>query len=168
MSLQEQLLKAGLTNEKKAKKAKKDSKKTRDMKREVRAAAENKRQSQLKKDKELNEQIKKEAEQKAVKAQIKQLIEMNMLEIHGGEITYNFMNDTKVETLKVTNMIQKQLANGLLSIVNFKGDFAIIPSVVADRIALRDSSVLVSQNEVESPDEDDPYADYVIPDDLMW
>lgn len=168
MSLQEQLLKAGLTNEKKAKKAKKASKKTRDMKRDVKAAAEEKRQAQLAKDKELNNQIKQQAEQKAQKAQIKQLIEMNMLEVAGGDVTYNFMDDNKVKTLKVTAAIQRQLANGLLSIVNYKDDYAIIPSVVSDKIAIRDDSVLVSQNEIEEPDEDDPYADYVIPDDLMW
>ncbi|GAB3004949.1 DUF2058 domain-containing protein [Psychrosphaera aestuarii] len=168
MSLQEQLLKAGLTNEKKAKKAKKASKKTRDMKRDVKAAAEEKRKAQLAKDKELNNQIKQQAEQKAQKAQIKQLIEMNMLEVAGGDVTYNFMDDNKVKTLKVTAAIQRQLANGLLSIVNYQDDYAIIPSVVSDKIAMRDDSVLVSQNEIEEPDEDDPYADYVIPDDLMW
>lgn len=167
MSLQEQLLKAGLTNEKKAKKAKKASKKTRDMKREVKAAAEEKRAAQLSKDKELNNQIKQQAEQKALKAQIKQLIEMNMLELR-GDVTYNFMDDNKVKTLKVNSAVQKQLANGLLSIVNYNDDYAVIPSVVSDKIALRDDSALVSQNEIEEPDEDEPYADYVIPDDLMW
>ena len=168
MSLQEQLLKAGLSNEKKAKKAKKASKKNRDLKREVKAAAEEKRQAQLEKDKKLNQQIKEQQEQKAVQAQIKQLIEMNMLEQGKGEITYNFMDENKVKTLKVTDKVQRQLANGLLSIVNYKDDYAIIPSIVADKIAMRDDSVLVSQNEIEQPDEDDPYAEYVIPDDLMW
>lgn len=168
MSLQEQLMKAGLSNEKKAKKAKKASKKNRDLKREVKAAAEQKRQAQLEKDKKLNEEIKAQAEKKAIQAQIKQLIEMNMLDYREGDVTYNFTDDNKVKTLKVTSSMQKQLANGLLSIVNYQDDYAIIPSVVADKIALRDDSVLVSQNEITEPDEDDPYAEYVIPDDLMW
>lgn len=170
LSLQEQLLKAGLTNEKKAKKAKKSSKKTRDMKREVKAAAEEKRQAQLQKDKELNEKIKREQEQKAVQAQIKQLIEMNMLDLatHKATVTYNFMDNNKVKTMNVAEAVQKQLANGLLSIVRYNDDYAVIPSVVSDKIAMRDESVLVAQNQLEEPDEDDPYADYVIPDDLMW
>ncbi len=168
MSLQEQLMKAGLSNEKKAKKAKKASKKNRDLKREVKAAAEQKRQAQLEKDKKLNEEIKAQAEKKAIQAQIKQLIEMNMLDYREGDVTYNFTDDNKVKTLKVTSSMQKQLANGLLSIVNYQDDYAVIPSVVADKIALRDDSVLVSQNEITEPDEDDPYAEYVIPDDLMW
>ena len=173
LSLQEQLLKAGLTNEKKAKKAKKNSKKTRDLKREVKAAAEEKRQAQLQKDKALNEEIKRQAEQKAIQAQIKQLIEMNSLELPGSNKTviYNFTDDNKVKTLEVSDKIQKQLASGLLSIVRVsqaEDDYAVIPSVVSDKIALRDESVLVAQNHLEEPDEDDPYADYVIPDDLMW
>jgi uncharacterized protein YaiL (DUF2058 family) len=172
MSLQEQLLQAGLTNEKKAKRAKKASKKTRDMKREVKAATDEKRTSQLAKDKELNEQIKQQAMAKAVQAQIKQLIEMNMLDVSRGNVTYNFTDGTAVKKLTVPGDIQRQLANGLLSIVNFhngkEDDYAVIPSVVAGKIAMRDDSVLVSQNEIQEVEEDDPYADYVIPDDLMW
>jgi uncharacterized protein YaiL (DUF2058 family) len=172
MSLQEQLLQAGLTNEKKAKRAKKASKKTRDMKREVQAATEEKRAAQLAKDKELNEQIKQQASAKAVQAQIKQLIEMNMLDISHGNVAYNFTDGTAVKKLTVSDKVQRQLANGLLSIVRFgetgADDYAVIPSVVAEKIALRDDTVLVSQNEIQEVEEDDPYADYVIPDDLMW
>ena len=170
LSLQEQLLKAGLTNEKKAKKAKKSSKKTRDLKREVKAAAEEKRQAQVQKDKALNEEIKRQAEQKAIQAQIKQLIEMNQLELNTTKntVTYNFTDGSKVKTMDVSEKIQKQLANGLLSIVRFGDDYAVIPSVVSDKIAMRDDSVLVSQNVIEEPDEDDPYADFEIPDDIMW
>lgn len=168
MSLQEQLLKAGLTNEKKAKKAKKSSKKTRELKRDVKAAAEAKRLEQLERDKKLNQQIQEDAKKKAIQAQIVQLIEMNKLSFSGGDIAYNFTDGSAVKKIMVTDAIQKQLANGLLSIVRFEQDYAVVPSIVSDKIAQRDDSVLVSQNAVESVDEDDPYKDYVIPDDLMW
>lgn len=166
-SLQDQLLKAGLTNEKKAKKAKKSSKKSRELKREVKAATEEKRQAQQQKDKQLNAEIKQQAEQKAVQAQIKQLIEMNKLDF-AGDIKYNFTDGASVQFINVNAQVQKQLASGLLAIVNYESDYAVIPGVVSDKIALRDDSVLVAQNQVEEVDEDDPYADYVIPDDLMW
>lgn len=56
--------------------------------------------------------------------------------------------------------------------INAKGDcdYAIIPAVVADKIAQRDvdSIVLNSALSQEEQDEDDPYADFKIPDDLMW
>ena len=168
MSLQEQLMKAGLSNEKKAKKAKKSNKKNRDLKKEVKAAAEEKRQAQLQKDRELNQKIKDKAEQKAIQAQIKQLIEMNLIDNYEGELVFNFTDGTAVKQLKVNEKVQKQLANGHLCIVRFADDYAVLPSVVSEKIALRDESILVSKAEVEEADEDDPYADYVIPDDLMW
>ncbi|MEL7287591.1 MAG: DUF2058 family protein, partial [Pseudomonadota bacterium] len=44
------------------------------------------------------------------------------------------------------------------------------PRPVANKIAQRDESVIIEQKETESdiPAEDDPYADFVVPDDLMW
>jgi uncharacterized protein YaiL (DUF2058 family) len=166
-SLQDQLLKAGLTTEKKAKKAKKSSKKTRDLKRAVKAATEEKRSSEQQKAKELNAQIKQQANEKAIKAQIKQLIETNKLEL-GGTLTYNFTFENKVKQLDVNEKVQRQLANGLLSIVNLESEFYVVPSVVADKIAQRDDSYLINTQVTEEVDEDDPYKDYVIPDDLMW
>lgn len=168
MSLQEQLLKAGLSNEKKAKKAKKASKKNRDLKREIKAAAETKRTEQLERDKKLNEQIQQEAKKKAIKAQIVQLIEMNQLSLVGGSLAYNFTDGSAVKKIMVDDKTQRQLANGLLSIVRLADDYAVVPSVVAEKIAQRDDNVIVAQNVVEEVDEDDPYKDYVIPDDLMW
>lgn len=167
MSLQEQLLKAGLSNEKKAKKAKKSSKKTRELKRQVQAATEEKRINEQQKAKELNLKIKQEAEKKAIQAQIIQLIEMNQITTN-GDIAYNFSDGSLVTKIMVTDAIQKQLANGQLCIVSYKDDYVVIPSVVAEKIALRDDTCIVSKNDKEEVDEDDPYADYVIPDDLMW
>ena len=167
MSLQEQLLKAGLTNEKKAKKAKKSNKKSRDLKREVKAAAEEKKAAEQQKAKELNQKIQQEAQSKAIQAQIIQLIEMNKLDVT-GEISYNFTHGSTIKNIKVNDAVQKQLASGILAIVSYQDDYAVIPGVVADKIALRDDSCIVSKAEQEVVDEDDPYADYVIPDDLMW
>ena len=167
-SLQEQLLKAGLTNEKKAKKAKKSSKKTRDLKREVKAAAEDKRQQQVERDKALNAEIKQKADQKAIAAQIAQLISNHKLTDHMGELAYNFTDGTAVKKLNVNDKTQQQLAKGFLTIIKDGDDYALLPSVVAEKIAQRDASLLIVQAEVESVDEDDPYKDYVIPDDLMW
>lgn len=168
MSLQEQLLKAGLSNEKKAKKAQKSSKKNRDLKRNIKAATEAKRLEQVERDKKLNQQIQEEAKKKAIQAQIVQLIEMNQLDLVGGSLAYNFTDGSVVKKLLVGEKVQRQLANGLLSIVRLANDYAVVPSVVAEKISQRDDDVIVAQNIVEQVDEDDPYKDYVIPDDLMW
>jgi hypothetical protein len=85
-----------------------------------------------------------------------------------GPLKYNFTDEGLVKQLDVTDLQQKQLAKGLLAIVKTDGDYAIVPGVVADKVALRDESIIISHAEVEEVDEDDPYKDYVIPDDLMW
>jgi uncharacterized protein YaiL (DUF2058 family) len=45
----------------------------------------------------------------------------------------------------------------------------VIPSVVAEKIMLREASCIVSNEPTQREHgEDDPYADYKVPDDLMW
>lgn len=170
MSLADQLLKAGLVNDKKVKKAKKSksNKKTRDLKKEVKAAAEQTRAEQLERTKALNEQRDLEAKQKAVAAQIKQLIESNEVTDIKGEVAYNFTDQSVVKSVLVTERARKQLANGQLAVCVLGESYKVVPAGVADKIAQRDASYIVLNNEVEEVDEDDPYKDFVIPDDLMW
>ncbi|MBF9273238.1 DUF2058 family protein, partial [Enterobacter hormaechei] len=93
-----------------------------------------------------------------------------------GNITFNFTDGNLIKKIEVDKQTQTQLINGRLAIarlvINAKGDcdYAIIPAVVADKIAQRDadSIVLNSALSQEEQDEDDPYADFKIPDDLMW
>lgn len=73
-------------------------------------------------------------------------------------------------------LTQTQLINGRLAIVrlviNNSGEceYAIIPASVADKIAQRDADSIVVNSALsqEEQDEDDPYADFKVPDDLMW
>ncbi|WP_264784069.1 DUF2058 family protein, partial [Escherichia fergusonii] len=66
--------------------------------------------------------------------------------------------------------------NGRLAIArliidsNGESEYAIIPASVADKIAQRDATFIVLNSALsqEEQDEDDPYADFKIPDDLMW
>jgi uncharacterized protein YaiL (DUF2058 family) len=50
------------------------------------------------------------------------------------------------------------------------GEYELLPAAAAEKIMQRDASVIVLLNRDEraTVDEDDPYADYQIPDDLMW
>ncbi|MEC6798140.1 MULTISPECIES: DUF2058 domain-containing protein [Photobacterium] len=170
LSLQEQMLKAGLIDKKKLKKAGKTTKKSRTQAKEAKAAVEENRVSQLEKDKALNRQRDEDAQQKAFLAQVKQLIEMNRLDRNNGDIGYNFTDGTTVKKIYVDSLIQKQLVNGRLAIARYLDGYEVIPASVADKIALRDQESIVLNNVVDDSivDEDDPYADFVIPDDLMW
>jgi len=170
LTLQEQMLKAGLVNEKKLKKAKKGSKKSRVQAREVKAAVEENKRAQQERDKALSEEQKEQRLSKEIKAQIKQLIEMNQIDQKDGDIKYNFTDGTLVKSLYVEQLIRDQLAKGILSIARTDETYVVIPSSVANKIAMRDESVIIEQNAPaeDAPAEDDPYADFVVPDDLMW
>ena len=62
------------------------------------------------------------------------------------------------------------MIKGLIAIAKLNGEYALLPTKVADKINQReqDSIVLLNSNEEIDVDVDDPYADYQIPDDLMW
>ncbi|WP_419240673.1 DUF2058 domain-containing protein [Photobacterium leiognathi] len=170
LSLQEQMLQAGLIDKKKLKKAGKSSKKSRTQAKEAKAAVEANRQVQLEKDKELNRARDEEAKAKELASQIKQLIEMNRLDRKEGDIGYNFTDGSTVKKIYVDKTMQDQLVNGRLAIARYQDGYEVIPAGVADKIALRDEQSIVVNNTVDESivDEDDPYADFVIPDDLMW
>ena len=170
LTLQEQMLKAGLVNEKKLKKAKKGSKKSRVQAREVKAAVEENKRQQLERDKQLSEQQNIERLNKEIQAQINQLIENNKIDLSDGDIKYNFTHGTLVKSLYVDSLIREQLIRGILAIAIVEESYVVIPRPVANKIAQRDESVIIEQKEPETdiPEEDDPYADFVVPDDLMW
>ncbi len=176
LTLQEQMLKAGLVTSKKMAKVQRTAKKSRVQAREAREAVEENKKAQIERDKQLSEQQKQAVLAKEFKAQVKQLIEMNRITVAKGTITFNFTDGNLIKKLDVDKLTQAQLINGRLAIarlvINASGDcdYAIIPAVVADKIAQRDadSIVLNSALNEEQQDEDDPYADFKIPDDLMW
>jgi uncharacterized protein YaiL (DUF2058 family) len=69
----------------------------------------------------------------------------------------------------VSKTVQQHLSGGRLAIVRLDEGYELVPNVVAERILARDPQWFVSRNDkVEVEDEDDPYKDYKIPDDLMW
>lgn len=176
LTLQEQLLKAGLVNSKKMAKVQRTAKKSRVQAREARAAVEENKKAQLERDKQLSEQQKQAALSKEYKAQVKQLIEMNRILVAKGDIGFNFTDNNLIKRIDVDKLTQTQLINGRLAIARLANEktgeheYAIIPASVADKIAQRDadSIVLNSALSQEEQDEDDPYADFKVPDDLMW
>jgi len=176
-SFGDQLLKAGLVNKDQLNKAKKSKHKQNKQKKKqtgavVNEATESARQTAAEKaarDRELNRQQKEAVERKAVQAQIRQLVEMNRLPRDDGELGYNFQDGTAIRKIFVSEQTRDKLGRGLLAIVKLDTGYEVIPSVVAEKIKLRDESCIVSQaaTQAETGD-DDAYADYKVPDDLMW
>jgi uncharacterized protein YaiL (DUF2058 family) len=179
-SLQDQLLKAGLSDGKKAKKAAKEKRKEANVARhsgvelvdESKEAARQALAEKVQRDRALNQALNSKAQRKAINVQIKQLIEANKLEKGRGEVGFHFTDGQKVKNLYVTPLEHRQLSVGVLSIVKQGDQYEILPRPVADKIAERDQSRIVScQGNAEvalTEEEQGWYKDYDIPDDLMW
>lgn len=179
-SLQDQLLKAGLIDTKKAKQANKEKRKETNVARrsneevidEVKQSAEQARLEKVERDRELNRQRDLELQQKAIAAQIKQLIENHRQPkgVGNGDVEYNFTDGKLIKKMRVSPLVLEQIVRGLLAVVKLGEGYEVVPRIVADKIAQRDEKfVVVANTKAESKvDEDDPYKDYVIPDDLMW
>lgn len=176
-SFGDQLLKAGLVKKDQLNKVKKskhrqrkqESKQKAEVVNETAAAARQVAAEKAARDSELNRQKIEEAERKAVQAQIRQLVELNRLPQDDGEVGYNFQDGTAIKKIFVSEDIHNKLQRGLLTIVRLDAGYEVIPSVVAEKIRLRDATCIVRNTSAQLENgEDDPYADYKVPDDLMW
>jgi hypothetical protein len=176
-SFGDQFLKAGLVNKTRLNEAQKSKSKQQKLKHkqkievvdEAAIAARQAAAEKLERDRALNRQQKEEAERRAVLAQVRQLVEMNRVPRDAGEVGYNFQDGTAIRKLFVTEEVRDRLARGLLAIVRFDAGYEVIPAVVAEKIRLRDESCIVSHETTQlESGEEDPYADYQVPDDLMW
>ncbi|MBP0942979.1 DUF2058 domain-containing protein [Pseudomonas alliivorans] len=177
ISLRDQLLKAGLVNQKQAKQVSKEKQKEQRLVHKGQAqvddsqkrAAQEALAEKVKRDQELNRQQQEKVEQKARTAQVKQLIEASRLPKLTTEDYYNFVDDKKVKRISVNTLVRNKLSSGSLAIVHHGGGYEIIPREAALKIQERDPRRVVLLNTpTEAPDADDPYAAYQVPDDLMW
>lgn len=181
-SLQEQLLKAGLVDEKKLARANQQKNKQAKQARQQRgkkggqsnAVRQQPQNGKAERDRELNRQRQQQARQKELAAQAKQLIADNRLDRSRGEQPYGFVYRRKVKKIYVTDAQKEQLARGQLAIATHVASdgrkFDLVPNAIAEKIAARDESFLVKNDPpAESgADENDPYAAYEVPDDLTW
>lgn len=176
-SLQEQLLKAGLVSEHKLKETRSDKRKVvkqggkRDAgpNAEARQAAERARAEKAARDRELNRQRQAEAAQRARENELRQLIHTHRVVREGGELAYNFTDGRTLKRLYVTKDQRARLVDGRLAVVRQDAFYELIPAEVAERVCARDPSlVLVWNRPAKAPEGEDPYAEFQVPDDLMW
>lgn len=189
-SLQEQLLKAGVADKKQAAKAEKakrqqaaqkkaQTKQLGKKKAKLADAAEKQAQEaahqkllaeKAARDRELNQQKNQLAAAKALRAQIIQLVDMNRIKTGDATTPYQFTDGKQVKKIHVTPKLQNELERGLLAIAKLGENYSLVPAAVADKIKQRDETVIVSHHLKKASEaaEDDPYADYQIPDDFDW
>ena len=177
-SLSAQLLKAGLANKKQASKAKQEQyqkqKKQRGKKgaetvSESKKLAQEAQAAQKERTQQLNRERQQQGEKKGIAAQISQMIASARVKIGKGDLVYNFADGSKIKKIYISKEIRDQLGKGQLAIVKDKGQYQVVPTEVARKIASREATAVVLLNEPQQTmAEDDPYAEFPIPEDLEW
>lgn len=176
-SLQDQFLKAGLVGKNKAKQVQQEKAKQKKLERktgvqsvdEARLAAVEAQRKQAERARELNAQRDAAATQKAIAAQIVQMIQQNRQSKGGGDIAFNFTHDNKIKRVHVSSAVHAHLTAEHLVIICQGDTTELVPRVIAEKIAERDPSIVVRVKKASTEvDADDPYADFKVPDDLMW
>ena len=173
-ALQAQLLKAGLVDNKKAKKLSKQAlheQRTGESKdAEVKAKIAQAQQEKLAKDQAIEQEKKAALQEKELKAAIMQMIHQYKIRDTDGEVVYQFL-DGKIKKVYINQQIYNALVAGSLVIAKENDSYAFLPKALAERINLKMEGFIIVNNAEKNEattDEEDPYAAYVIPDDLMW
>lgn len=179
LSLRDQLLKAGLVSEQQVQRAEREQRQqqfqaprgkrkptgpTPQQRAAQKAAAE-----KAARDAELNRRKQEKLDRRAKYAEIKQLVAAHQLPRVETEDFYNFQADTRIQRIPVTPELRAKLVAGTLAIVRCDGRFAFVPAEIGEQIGARIDKALLHLNRPDAPPaEDDPYKDYVVPDDLTW
>jgi uncharacterized protein YaiL (DUF2058 family) len=174
MSLREQLLKAGLVDEKKARETERQLRQQQrgqqQLAKDKRAAASDttraSQRAQLAKasrDQALNRQQKEQADKRARQAQIEQLIQQHRLPRSGSEEHYHFVDGQKIRSIPADPLLRQRLIRGELLIVRGAGGYELVPAEIAARIRERDERVVIPLAVADEASSSDG-----VPDDLIW
>ena len=177
--LQEQLLKAGLAKKSKVAEAAREQQKARQAKEStesdrIRREAERARELKAEKDRALEAERKARARAAELAAQARQIIQDKKLP-RSGESEYRFSADGAIRTVLVDDDQRRKLSAGSLVIARHGERYELLPRAAGEKVRERDATLIVldhgqaSAAPVETSSEDDAYyAQFKVPDDLVW
>lgn len=178
--LQEQLLKAGLVNKSKVDQVAREQNKARHAKgpvapNEIQREAERVRAEKVERDRALAAERKAQAQVAELRAQARQIIEDKKVP-RAGESEYRFTADGVIRSLLVDDELRKKLSSGVLVIARIDDRYELLPRQAAEKVRERDPGMIVldhGQDAGSAPSagnaEDDAYyAQFKVPDDLVW
>ncbi len=176
-SMADQLLKAGLSNKHKAAKARKavnHQKKLKDRgqmgETDAERHARESDEAKQTRDRELNAARDADRVAREQLAQGRNIVEHAQQRVQEGEQSFHYTHGTTVKTLLLDADQHRHLTRGLLAVAALDNKGVLIPAKAAEKLQQRCAELLLAwhKGEDDAPDENDPYADYQIPDDLMW
>lgn len=177
---QEQFLKLGLVgtkqvqeNKKKQHQQKKQAVKSAPVVDENALLAQQAVEKKRARDLELNREREEKLRKREVVSAIKQIIAQNRLAHDKNGVAYRFTEDKKIQRIFVTQEVADKLSKGALGVVRLAEEYEVLPKATVEKVSALDAKIFVfinasSSKNNETDDTDDPYAEYKIPDDLMW
>lgn len=178
--LQQQLLKAGLVKKSAVSEVAREQAKARHGKggatvTDSQREADRARAEKAERDRALAAEQKAKQRAAELAAQARQIIEDKKVP-RTGEMEYRFTVDGVIRTLLVDDPLKKQLAAGALVIVRLGDRFELLPRGAAEKVRERDASRIVVDHgqakdatpEVATSEDDAYYAQFEVPDDLVW
>lgn len=178
--LQEQLLKAGLVKKSKLAEVAREQNKARHGKgpaapSESQRDAERARAEKAERDRALDAERKAQARTAELRAQARQIISDRKVP-RSGEVEYRFTADGAIRTVLVNDDLKKKLSAGVLVIARIDDRYELLPRVAADKVRERDAGMIVLDHghgqgtdaDAATSEDDAYYAQFKVPDDLMW
>lgn len=105
---------------------------------------------------------------KAIKAQIKALIESNAIADFKGDTVYRFTLQNRIREIHVSTEIRQKLIDNELNITRLNGSTFIVPLTTAEQIRVLNPGWAIVQPRNSSTEVSEGYDDFPIPDDLIW
>ena len=178
--LQQQLLQAGLVKKSKADDVARELNRARHAKgpadpNEIRLEAERLRDAKVEKDRALATERKAAARITELAAQARQIIQDKKVP-RTGDSEYRFTADGAIRTLLVNEDLRKKLSAGTLVVARLGDRYELLPRPAAEKVRERDASLIVldhgQPSDAPSPagnaEDDAYYAQFQVPDDLVW
>ena len=183
-SLRDQLLKAGLVSERQARQAELQSRQQHHQ--QARGPKKNRpvagspapsaavlkaQAEKAARDQEMNRRQQEKAAAKARAAEITQIIEQHRVpRVEESDDYFNFVANGKVRRMAVSPEQRARIVAGSLVIVRWGGRNELLPPEAAEQVRTRHATAVIAlpSNDASVPADDDPYKDFVVPDDLKW
>jgi uncharacterized protein YaiL (DUF2058 family) len=176
--LQEQLLKAGLVKKSKLAEVAREQNKARHGKgpaapNDIQRDAERARAEKAERDRAIEAERKAQARSTELRAQARQIIEDRKVP-RTGEVEYRFTAHGAIRTVLVNDDLRRKLSAGALVIVQLDDRYELLPRVAADKVRERDAGMIVldhgqgADTGAATSEDDAYYAQFQVPDDLMW
>jgi uncharacterized protein len=154
LSIQEQLLNAGLVDKKQAKKADHEKRVKNQKKRKGRASDDGEKQKlqqqqaqRAEQDRQLNLERNQQAQRKADLAAAQQLIATNRIPVEEGDAVYNYVAAGKINRISLKQEIADKLAEGRIGLAMHNGEPVLISIETVSKVLQRNEDSILVYND---------------------